>query len=66
MKYTDKELEDLWDKLGDICINDEEEIEEDFYINEYLTFEKGTERLDIWHWFDDNHSIGLCKGLLNL
>ena len=43
-------LKKLWDKLGDIPINDDEEIEEDF-----LHFEKGTDRYTIWHWFEEEN-----------
>lgn len=56
---SDKRLEILWKQLGDIPINDYEEIDEDFYI-----WEKGTNRYDIWQWFDYNHSLGLAKGLM--
>lgn len=30
-------------------------IEEDF-----LHFPAGTNRMDIWHWFDEQHSIGVA------
>lgn len=51
----DSELEELWKKFGDIPMNPEtERIEEDF-----LNFPAGTERMDIWHWFDEQHSKGV-------
>lgn len=37
----------LWDKLGDIPINDDDEIEVDFE-----HFSEGTDRMEIWHWFE--------------
>lgn len=52
-------VENLWKKFGDIPINEDDTIDEDFYI-----WKKGTDKLDIWHWFDDNHSLGLAKGLM--
>lgn len=53
-------LKQLWGNFANIPINDDDKIEEDFYI-----WEKGTEKMDIWHWFDDNHSKGIVK-LMNL
>ena len=47
MKRTLKELQELWDKLGDIPVNNDDEIEEDF-----LNFPAGTSKFDVWHWFD--------------
>jgi hypothetical protein len=39
---------ELWEQLGNIPVTDEGLIEEDF-----LHFEIGTDREDIWHWFED-------------
>ena len=47
MKRTLKELQELWDKLGDIPVNNDDEIEEDF-----LNFPAGTSKFDVWHCFD--------------
>lgn len=52
MKIT--ELEKIWDEFGDIPINDNDEIEQDFYY-----WEKGTNRFDIWHWFDEKLPRGI-------
>lgn len=40
-------LEIMWDQFGDIPINNDDEIKQDFYC-----WKKGTYRFDIWHWFD--------------
>ena len=53
--YNDAELEDLWRDLVDIPIDEDERLEEDWFI-----FKKGTWREDIWHWFDKRHSKGVC------
>ena len=45
---TKEQLQELWNKLGNIPINENDEIEEQF-----LHFAIGTDKLDIWHWFDD-------------
>lgn len=47
-------LRRLWAEFGDIPINDRDEIEEPF-----LHFEKGTDRFEIWHWFDDRYPGGV-------
>lgn len=57
MNKLDKLLEKLWEGLEDIPFYEEDSelhIEED-----YLSFEKGTSREDIWHWFDERHSKGV-------
>ncbi len=58
---TDKKLEILWQEFGNIPINEDGTINTDF-----LHFKKGTDKFKIWHWFDNNHSIGLAKGLIKL
>ncbi|MDD1626889.1 MAG: hypothetical protein LUQ26_05350 [Methylococcaceae bacterium] len=51
---VDAALEQLWDAFGDTPIDDNECIEQQF-----LHFPEGTNRFDVWHWFDDCHSIGI-------
>ena len=55
LQERDAKLERLWDKLADVPMNPEtEEMEEPF-----LHFPVGTNREDIWHWFDERHSKGV-------
>lgn len=54
-KYTDTELEELWEKFGDIPMNPETEV----MGGDFLHFPKGTHREDIWKWFDQKHSKGV-------
>lgn len=54
--FSEEELKILWDMLEDVCINDNEEIEEDF-----LGFEAGTYRDEVWQWFDEHYSGGVAK-----
>lgn len=49
-----KDFESLWYKLGDIPVNEGGEIEEDF-----LHFGVGTDREEIWHWFEDEFNMSL-------
>lgn len=54
--FDDNELEILWGIFGDVWINDFDEIEEEF-----LGFPVGTDRFEIWHWFDEHYSGGVAK-----
>lgn len=58
-KHDDRELEKLWRVLGDIPVNDNGETEESF-----IDFPPGTQREDIWQWFDEKYSRGVVA-LLN-
>lgn len=49
-------LEKYWDKLGDIPVDDDGIIQESF-----LWWPKGTDREDIWHWFDEKYPGGVVK-----
>lgn len=52
----DIRLEELWRQFGDVPMNPETEcIEEDF-----LHFPASTNRMEIWHWFDEQHSLGVA------
>jgi hypothetical protein len=57
--YTDQELQLFWVEFSNIPVNDLDEIEEDFHF-----FQKGTDRQDIWAWFDCKHSIGVSQLLI--
>lgn len=54
--WTDKSVEPdnvalakyIWNKLGDIPVNEDGELESFF-----VGFEPGAERTDVWHWFED-------------
>ena len=51
----DAGLKFLWNRLGDVPIDDNECIDSDFYI-----WCEGTPREEIWHWFDEHHSKGVA------
>lgn len=52
----DSEVEELWDNLTDIPFDPEtEKLDEPYYI-----WPKGTDKEDIWHWFDEHHSKGVA------
>jgi hypothetical protein len=55
LSTRDRELEELWEEFADVPMNPEtEEMEEPF-----LHFPAGTNREEIWHWFDERHSKGV-------
>lgn len=54
-QYTIEYLDDLWDKFGNIPIDNEDRILEPF-----LDWEAGTYRFEIWHWFDKEYPFGLA------
>ena len=48
----------LWDKLGDVPVNDDGELEEPFE-----HFGEGTDREDVWRWFEWFFNISIGKEL---
>ena len=56
MKIFAEDLQKLWVEFGDVPVNEKDEIEEDFYL-----WEKGTDKLAIWAWFDEKLPEGLVK-----
>lgn len=59
MKRTLKELQELWNELSDIPVNENDEIEDDF-----LDFPAGTSKFDVWHWFDERCPNGVAEDLM--
>jgi len=50
----------LWKELGDIPIDKNECIEEPFY-----NFPIGTDRFEIWNWFEDTFNLSVKDDLMN-
>lgn len=56
LKDRDAELEELWEALADIPMDPATEKT----AAPFLHFEAGTDREDVWHWFDQRHSKGIA------
>ena len=54
--YSLEEIKELWGRLGDIPINDDDLIEALF-----LHFPAGTYRFEVWHWFDERWPGGVYE-----
>lgn len=55
IKYSQRDIEILWDHFEDVAIDPEtEKLDEDFFI-----WKKGTDKEDIWHWFDERYRKGI-------
>lgn len=54
-----------WDILGDIPVNEDDEIETDFTALNTI-FNKGTDKFEIWHWFEEVFNLSVAKDLMNL
>ena len=52
-------LPQLWERFGEIPVNNDDEIEEDF-----LNFPARTSKFDVWHWFDDRCPNSLAEDLM--
>jgi len=50
MDYNLVDLAIYWEALGNLPVDDDGKIEQSF-----LHFPAGTDREDIWHWFEDRH-----------
>lgn len=58
MKYTDEQLEELWAELEDVLVY-EDKRGYMYLQNNWFIFEAGTEREEIWYWFDERYSKGV-------
>jgi hypothetical protein len=56
---TAEELGKLWEEFSDVPVDNDDGIERDFH-----GFPVGTDRMEIWKWFDEQCPNGLAKDLL--
>ena len=55
ISLTDEVLEFLWNRFGDVPVDDDGRLTDCF-----MGYETGTDREEIWHWFDEYHSEGVA------
>jgi hypothetical protein len=60
---TDKKIRECWELLGDVPVDDDGNLLDDFY--PVPIFPKGTNREDIWRWFDAMYTGGIAQ-LMNV
>lgn len=51
-----QEVEKLWELFGDVPVN-----EDDITGEEFIGFPEGTNRIEIWHWFDAVYQSGVAE-----
>ena len=56
-----KKAKALWKTFEDISIDDDDNIDEPF-----LNFEKGTNRFEIFHWFEETFNVSVATDLMGL
>lgn len=59
VKMTPEKLKKWWDEFSEMPVDNDDRIERAFHI-----FEKGTDRMEIWKWFDEQCPHGLVNDLL--
>lgn len=52
-------LKELWERFSEVNVNTNDEIEEDF-----LSFPAGTDKMEVWHWFDERCPNNLHDDLM--
>lgn len=62
IEERDRQLEELWAMFADIPMDPETELME----APFLGFPAGTNREDIWHWFDERYSRGVAALLYGM
>ena len=62
LKLCDGWIELAWKALGDVPTSDDENgdwVLDEQFETPWVTFEKGTDVMDVWRWFDKKHSKGV-------
>lgn len=57
---SNKKLQEFWEKFGNVPVNKDDYLEEEF-VCEDIIFTKGTDKFEVWHWFDEQFKEGLYK-----
>lgn len=55
-----------WSKLRGIPVNENDELDEDFDLPEReISFEKSTDKFDVWHWVEQKQTYNISIVRLN-
>lgn len=54
-----------WRRLEDVPINEDEELDEDFTVDD-VTFDRGTHRNAVWHWFEKHFNVSVATDLMGV
>ena len=55
----------VWAELREIPVNESDELDQDFTPTGFkFTFEKGTDKEDVWHWIEDTFNVCVTTELL--
>jgi hypothetical protein len=71
MKKDKSLAEKLWSDLGDIPTIEDSEgdmiIDDDFVISELdITFDRGCDIYEIWHWFEETFDLSVAEDLMGV
>lgn len=56
-----KEAEEYWERLGNVLVNEDDEIEEEFD-----GYPPGTNKLEIWFDIEERFNVSVAKDLMGL
>lgn len=59
-KYEYERIWDLWQEFGDVPMDPETECIE----SEWHEFPAGTNREEIWHWFEEHFGLSVARNLM--
>lgn len=62
---TIEEAKYYWKLLGNIPVNEDDEIEEEFAMTD-VVFGVGTDKFEIWQYFEERYNVSVAKDLMNL
>ncbi len=67
MKANLNTAKKLWSDLGDIPVDENDNLDDNFNIEGFDTvFTKGTDKFEVWHWFEETFNISVAKDLMGL
>lgn len=65
MTYSVEDARRYWRSLGNIPITEDDELDEDFIVGDTI-FQKGTDKFEVWHWFEDTFNVSIAEDLVGI